>query len=71
MHYDEDFAVELANRINAIMRDLPPDTQPSTVLTALCAVMGRLLMILREEDREPAFEQAMALVRVQAGIRAN
>lgn len=71
MHYDEDFAVELSNRINEIMRDLPPDTQPATVLTALCAVMARLLTVLREEDRKPAFDYAMALVRDHAGIRAN
>lgn len=71
MNYDQEFAVELSNRINEIMRDLPEGTQPTTVLTALCAVMARLLIVLREEDREPAFEWAMTLVREHAGIRAN
>lgn len=71
MQYDQEFAAELAKRINEIMRDLPPEPQPITVLTALCAVMARLLSVLREDDREPAYEWAMSLVREHAGIRAN
>ena len=71
MHYDEEVAVELSNRINDIMRELPPGTQPATVLTALSAVLARLLTSLREEDRAPAFEYAMKLVREHSGIRTQ
>lgn len=68
MHCDEDQAVELANRINELMRSLPPETQPWTVLTGLGAVTARLISSLREEDRESAFTQTMALIREHSGL---
>lgn len=63
MQYDQDLAADIANRINEIMRTLPAGTQPTTVLTGLAAVTARLMTVLREEDREPAFQFMVGLVR--------
>ena len=68
MHYDQNLAADLSNRVNDIMRTLPPGTQPATVLTALAAVMARLLTSLREEDREPALQFMVRLVRDHGGL---
>lgn len=68
MHYDQEAAADIANRINEIMRTLPPGTQPATVLTGLAAVTARLLTTLREEDREPAFQFIVTLVRAHGGL---
>jgi hypothetical protein len=66
--YDIDEAVALSNRINEIMRTLPPGTQPATVMTALCAVLARAIESLLPEHRQPAFDWEMALVRDHAGL---
>jgi hypothetical protein len=68
MHYDQEAAADIANRINEIMRVLPSGTQPMTVLTGLASVTARLLTVLREEDREPAFQFMVALVREHGGL---
>lgn len=71
MDYDSDLAVDIANRINDIMRTLPPGTQPITVMTALCAMMARLITTLRDEDKEPMLQWANDLIRQHSGLRAN
>jgi hypothetical protein len=65
---DSDLAVDIANRINQVMRDLPPEVQPADVLTALAAVSARLLTTLRTEDREPACQYLMTTVRTHSGL---
>jgi hypothetical protein len=65
---DSDLAVDIANRINEIMRDLPEYAQPGDVLTALAAVCARLLTTLRPEDREPAYQYLMTTVRAHSGM---
>jgi hypothetical protein len=71
VHYDQEFAVEIANRINGIMQTLPSGTQPATVLTGLAAVSARLLIALRKEDREPAFQFMMGLMREHGGLPSS
>lgn len=66
---DSDFAVDIANQINQVMRELPPEVQPVDVLTALAAVCARLLVTLRPEDREPAYEYLITTVRAHSGLR--
>lgn len=68
MSCDPRQAADISNQINDLMRRLPPSTQPATILTALCAVMARLISMLKEEDRVPALEQAMSLVREHSGV---
>lgn len=65
---DTDLAVDIANRINEIMRDLPDHMQPADVLMALAAVSARLLTTLRPEDRDPAYQYLMATVRAHSGL---
>lgn len=65
---DSDLAVDIANRINQVMRDLPPEVQPADVLPALAAVSARLLTTLRDEDREPAYGYLMTTVRTHSGL---
>ncbi|GIK49872.1 MAG: hypothetical protein BroJett013_25690 [Alphaproteobacteria bacterium] len=68
MPHDPHRAVDIANRINQVMRELPPDVQPGDVLTALAAVSARLLTTLRPQDREPAYEYLMTTVRAHSGL---
>jgi hypothetical protein len=70
-NYDPDLSVDISNRINEIMRTLPAETSPSTVLTALCAVMARLLRTLHQEDRANALAQAMQLIKDHADIKTS
>jgi hypothetical protein len=65
---DSDLAVDIANRINQVMRELPPEVQPGDVLTALAAVSARLLTTLRPEDREAAYQYLMTTVRAHSGL---
>lgn len=71
MKYDPDLAADIANRINEIMRTLPADTQPVTVMTGLSAVMARLIILLREEDRELMLQEAITLIREHSGLWPN
>ena len=48
---ESELAVDIANRINDVMRHLPDHVQPGDVLTALAAVSARLLTTLRPQDR--------------------
>jgi len=68
MHDESNLAVDIANRINQVMRELPPDAQPADVLTALAAVSARLLTTLRPDDREPAYRYLMTTVRAHSGL---
>lgn len=68
MHDDSGLAVDIANRINQIMRNLPPQVRPGDVLAALAAVSARLLTTLRPGDREPAYAYLMTSVRAQSGL---
>jgi hypothetical protein len=65
---DPDEAVALANRINEIMRTLPPDTQPATVMTALCAMLARAINTLPSEQREAALTWTTTLLREHAEL---
>lgn len=65
---DTDLAVDIANRINDVMRDLPPGAQPADVLMALAAVSARLLTTLRPDDREPAYQYLIKTVRTHSGL---
>jgi len=65
---DSDLAVDIANRINEVMRDLPSHAQPSDVLTALAAVSARLLATLRPQDREAAYQYLVTTVREHSGM---
>lgn len=65
---DSDLAVDIANRINQLMREVPPHVQPADVLTALAAVSARLLTTLRPGDREPAYQYLVATVRAHSGL---
>jgi|GEM_PF-2491505 len=65
---NSDLAVNIANRINEVMRDLPDHVQPGDVLTALAAVSARLLTTLRPEDREGAYQFLMTTVRAHSGL---
>lgn len=68
MHDDSDLAVDIANRLNQVMRDLPNGVQPGPVLTALAAVSARLLTTLRTEDREAAYTYLITTVRAHSGL---
>lgn len=68
MSDDPDLAVDIANRINQVMRTLPDHAQPADVLTALAAVSVRLLTTLREEDREGAYQYLMTTIREHSGM---
>lgn len=70
MPHDCDLAVDIANPINQVMRKLPPEVQPGDVLSALAAVSARLLVTLRPEDREPAYEYLITTVRAHSGLPA-
>jgi hypothetical protein len=63
-----DLAVDIANRINEIMRHQPDHVQPGDLLTALAAVSARLLTTLRPEDREGAYQFLMTTVRAHSGL---
>ncbi|MFN3465362.1 MAG: hypothetical protein ACK4X1_14940 [Terricaulis sp.] len=65
---ETELAVNIANRINQVMRELPPEVQPADVLTALAAVNARLISTLRPEDREGAYQYLMTTVRAHAGL---
>lgn len=65
---DSDLAVDIANRINEVMRHLPDHVQPGDVLTALAAVSARLLTTLRPQDREVAYQYLMTTVRTHSGL---
>lgn len=72
MHYDEDLAIEIGNRINEIFRTLPPGTQPFTIMTGIVAPLAKLLRHLREEDRQPAFDYIVGQLRENGGFtKAN
>lgn len=68
MSEDSDLAIDIANRINQVMRELPAHAQPADVLTAMAAVSARLLTTLRPEDREPAYQYLMTTVRAHSGL---
>jgi hypothetical protein len=68
MHEEPDLAVDIANRINDVMRELPDGVQPGHVLTALAAVSARLLTKLRPEDREGAYQFLVTTVRLHSGL---
>jgi hypothetical protein len=65
---DSDLAVDIANRINLVMRDLSPDVQPADVLTALAEVSARLLTTLSPDDREAAYQYLTTNVRAHSGL---
>ena len=65
---ESELAVDIANRINDVMRHLPDHVQPGDVLTALAAVSARLLTTLRPQDREGAYQFLMTTVRAHAGL---
>jgi hypothetical protein len=65
---DSDLAVDIANRINEVMRHLPDHVQPGDVLTALAAVSARLLTTLRPQDREGAYKYLMTTVRAHSEL---
>ena len=65
---ESDLAIDIANRINEVMRHLPDHVQPGDVLTALAAVSARLLTTLRPEDREGAYQFLMTTVRAHSGL---
>jgi len=61
--YDPDQAVELADRLQEVIRTLPPDTHPHTIMTALCAMLARGISLLEPQERERAMTWAMETVR--------
>lgn len=65
---ESELAVDIANRINDVMRNLPDHVQPGDVLTALAAVSARLLTTLRPQDREGAYQFLMTTVRAHSGL---
>ncbi|OQW59802.1 MAG: hypothetical protein A4S17_02630 [Proteobacteria bacterium HN_bin10] len=62
--YDPDDAVELANRLQEVIRALPTDTHPHTIMTALCAMLARGISLLEPQERERALTWAMETVRI-------
>ncbi|MBK8545003.1 MAG: hypothetical protein IPL62_16545 [Caulobacteraceae bacterium] len=68
MPAESELAVDIANRINDVMRHLPDHVQPGDVLTALAAVSARLLTTLRPQDREGAYQFLMTTVRAHSGL---
>lgn len=65
---ESELAVDIANRINDVMRHLPDHVQPGDVLTALAAVSARLLTSLRPQDREGTYQFLMTTVRAPSGL---
>ncbi|MBL8544859.1 MAG: hypothetical protein JNL81_00245 [Hyphomonadaceae bacterium] len=65
---ESELAVDIANRINEVMRHLPDHVQPGDVLTALAAVSARLLTTLRPQDREGAYQFLTTTVRAHSGL---
>ena len=61
--YDPDQAVELADRLQEVIRTLPPDTHPHAIMTALCAMLARGISLLEPQERERAMTWAMETVR--------
>lgn len=64
---DPDLTIDIANRINEVMRHLPDHVQPGDVLSALAAISARLLTNLRRGDREPAYQDLMTIARAHSG----
>jgi hypothetical protein len=62
-------AVELANRLQDVVRSLPPDTHPHTIMMALCAVMAQQINLLEPADREVTL--AWAIRTVTSGVEIN
>lgn len=67
--YDPDDAVELADRLHDVIRQLPPDTHPHTIMTALCAMLARGISLLEPQERGGAMPWAMETIRI--GIEAR
>lgn len=68
MDLDEKAAVDLANQMQEIVRRLPVDTHPSTVMLAMCAMLGRAIRLIEPEHREEAFRWATSLIRADADV---
>lgn len=68
MDFDNDDAVALANRLQEVVRALPADTHPATVMLALCAMLARGIRLLDADEREKAFIWATDLIRLGAEI---
>lgn len=68
MQVDEQAAVDLANRFQDVVRRLPLDTHPSTVMLAMCAMLGRAIRLIEPQHREQALQWATSLIRADAEI---
>ncbi len=60
--YHPDESIELANRLQDVIRTLPPDTHPHTIMTALCTMLARGISLMDPREHERAFQWAAELI---------
>lgn len=66
--FDGDDAAALANRLQDVIRSLPQDTHPTTIMVAICMMLGRAIQLVDPSDRQTLFAWTISVIREEAQL---